>query len=82
MNCQHVYEYESVRGAEYDVNGRHPVASQLTLTPRNIQGVHEVSLQLQKFITKANEKTDKWKLLQTVTYMFKFSVTSFNTFLY
>ena len=29
-----------------------------------IQGVHRVSLQRQKSISKANEKTDKWKLLQ------------------
>ena len=27
------------------------------------QGVHKVSLQLRTFITKANEETDKWKLL-------------------
>ena len=39
-----------------------------------IQGVHKVSLQFQKFITKANEKTDEWKLLQTETYVFKFSL--------
>jgi hypothetical protein len=25
-----------------------------------IQGGHKVSLQFQKFITKANRKTDKW----------------------
>jgi hypothetical protein len=35
----------------------------------NIQSVHKVSLQFQKFITKANEKTDKWKLLQNETYL-------------
>ena len=29
----------------------------------NIQDVHKVSLQFEKFITKATEKTDKWKLL-------------------
>jgi hypothetical protein len=37
-----------------------------------IQDVNKVSLKFQKFITKANEKTDKWKLLQNVTYIFKF----------
>ena len=36
------------------------------------QGVHKVSLQFRKFITKANEKTDKRRLLQNETYMFKF----------
>ena len=30
------------------------------------------SLQFQKFITEANGKTDKWKLLQNKTYIFKF----------
>ena len=35
-------------------------------------GVHKVSLQFHKFITKANEKTVKWKLLQNETYVFKF----------
>ena len=35
-------------------------------------GVHKVSLQFQKFITKANEKTDKWKLLENERYVFKF----------
>ena len=45
----------------------------------HIQGVHKVSLQFQKFITKANEKKDKWKLLQTETNIFKFSFVSFNT---
>ena len=38
-----------------------------------VQGVHKVSLQFEKFITKANEKTDKWKLLQNETCVFKFS---------
>ena len=38
----------------------------------DVHGVHKVSLQFQKFITKANEKTGKWKLLQNETYMFKF----------
>ena len=28
-----------------------------------LQGVHKVSLQFSKFITKANEKTDNWILL-------------------
>ena len=37
-------------------------------------GVHKVSLQFQKFITKANEETDEWKLLQNGTYTFKFSL--------
>ena len=32
-----------------------------------IQGVHEVSLQFQKFITMANEEAGKWKLLQSET---------------
>ena len=41
---------------------------------RNIQRVHKVSLQLKKFITKASEKTDRWKLLQNETYIFKFSL--------
>ena len=41
---------------------------------RIIQGVHKVSLQFQKFIRKANEETDKWKLLQNETYTFKFSL--------
>ena len=36
-----------------------------------VQGIHKVSLQFQKFITKANEKTDKWKLLQNETYILK-----------
>ena len=35
-------------------------------------GVHKVSLQFQKFITEANKETDKWKLLQNETYVFKF----------
>ena len=35
-----------------------------------VQGVHKVSLQFQKFFTKANEKTDKWKLLQNQTYIY------------
>ena len=39
-----------------------------------IQGVRKVSLQFQKFITKANGKADKWKLLQNETYIFKFSL--------
>ena len=34
----------------------------------NIQGVYKVSLQFQKFTTKANEKTDVWKLVQNGTY--------------
>ena len=37
-----------------------------------IQGVHKVSLQVRKFITKANEETDTWRLLQNKTYIFKF----------
>ena len=36
-----------------------------------VQGVHEVSLQFQEFITKASEKTDEWKLLQNETCAFK-----------
>jgi hypothetical protein len=40
--------------------------------PLNIQGVHKVSLKFQKFITNAIEKTNKWKLLQNETYIFKF----------
>ena len=54
------------------------------LVPYNfsVQGVHKVSLQFQKFITKANEKADKWKLLQNETYIFKFFLASFNTLLY
>ena len=35
----------------------------------DIQGVRKVSLQ---FVTKANEKTGKWKLLQNETYIFQF----------
>ena len=35
-----------------------------------LQGVHKVSLQFQKFITKATERTDERKLLQN--YIFKF----------
>ena len=35
-----------------------------------IQGVHKVSLQFQKFITKANERTDKWKLLDVYIQVF------------
>ena len=31
--------------------------------PLQVQGVQKVSLQFQKFITKANGKIDKWKLL-------------------
>lgn len=42
VNYQRVYEYESVRGAEYDVNGRHPVASELTLTPKKYTLLHWV----------------------------------------
>ena len=38
-----------------------------------VQGVRTVSLQFQKIITKANEKADEWKLLQSETYIFKFS---------
>ena len=38
----------------------------------NVQGVYKVSLQFRKFITKANERTDKWKLLQNETCIFKF----------
>ena len=34
-------------------------------------GVYKVSLQFQKFVTEANERTDKWKLLQNQTYIFK-----------
>jgi hypothetical protein len=49
---------------------------------RDIHGVHKVSLQFQQFITKANEKADKWKLLQKETYIFKFFFASFNTPLY
>jgi hypothetical protein len=45
--------------------------------PHVIQDVHKVSLQFQKFITKANGDTDKWKLLQNETYIFKF-FASFN----
>ena len=44
-----------------------------------MQGVHKVSLRFQKFITEANEETDKWKLLQNETYMFKFLPALFNT---
>ena len=40
-----------------------------------VQGVHKVSLQFQKFITKASEKTDKWKLVQNETNIFKFSLS-------
>ena len=39
---------------------------------RQAQSVHKVPLQFQKFITKANETTDKWKLLQNEMYVFKF----------
>ena len=39
---------------------------------RNTQGVRKVALQFRKFITKASEKTDKWKLLQNEKYVFKF----------
>ena len=35
------------------------------------QAVHKVSLQFRIFITMANEKTDKWRLLQNETCMFK-----------
>ena len=34
-----------------------------------VQGVHKVSMQIRKFITKANERTDEWKLLQNETYV-------------
>ena len=37
-----------------------------------VRRVRKVSLQFQKFITKANGKTDKWKLLQNETHVFKF----------
>ena len=50
--------------------------------PLQVQGVHKDSLQFQKFITKANERTDRWKLLQNETCIFKFSFVSFNTPLY
>ena len=40
-------------------------------TDIQVQGVHKVSSQFQKFIIKANEKTDKWKLLRNETYIFK-----------
>ena len=43
-----------------------------TPLPPNVQSVRKVSLQFQKLITKANEETDKWKLLQNETYTFKF----------
>ena len=47
------------------------------------QGVHNVSLQFQKFITKAtDERTDKWKLLQNETCIFKFFPVLFNAPLY
>ena len=52
------------------------------LARRLTRGVHKVSSQLQKFITKANEKTDKWTLLRNKTYIFKFLPASFNTPLY
>ena len=45
-----------------------------SLFSRKIQRVRKVSLQFQKFITQASEKTDKWKLLQNETYIFKFSL--------
>ena len=38
-----------------------------------------MSLQFQKFITKANDKADKWKLLQNTRCILKFSLASFNT---
>ena len=38
-----------------------------------IHDVHKVSLQFQKFIKKANEKTDEWKLLESETCIFVFS---------
>ena len=38
----------------------------------DILDVLKVSLQFQKFVTKANEKTDEWKLLQNDTNIFKF----------
>ena len=38
---------------------------------RQTQGIHKIPLQFQKFIIKANGKTDKWKLLQNETYIFK-----------
>ena len=41
-------------------------------TARVVQAVHKVSLQFQKFIAKANEKTDEWKLLQNEACIFKF----------
>jgi hypothetical protein len=37
------------------------------LTVFKVQSVHKVSLQIQKFFCKANEKTYKWKLLQNET---------------
>jgi hypothetical protein len=52
-----------------------------SLSRVNLQGVHKVSLQFQKFITKENEKKHKWKLLQNETYIIKF-FASFNTPLY
>ena len=30
----------------------------------DVEGVHKVSLQFKKLITKANEQTNIWKLLQ------------------
>ena len=38
----------------------------------DVQDVRKVSLQCQNFITKTNEKTDEWILLQNETYIFKF----------
>ena len=43
-----------------------------------VQKYRVSTLQFQKFVTTANEKTDKWKLLQNETYIFKFSSASFN----
>ena len=55
--------------------GQHPENRPTSLLFKmETQGVRKVPLQFQQFITKANEKTDKWKLLQNETYIFKFSL--------
>ena len=44
--------------------------SPLRTSHLGIQCVHKVSLQFQKFLTKANERIDKWKFLQNFNIAF------------
>ena len=54
--------------AEFGENGLNPSREKFV---RNT-GVHKVSEQFQKFVTVTNDETDKRKLLQNETYIFKF----------